>query len=365
MTRRYQHFALEMSLYSGKTRAYLRHKQLPFDERTVRLWTAPWLVRKVGALVLPVLRTPEGEWWQDTADIIDRLEVRHPQRSVLPTGPRQRLAASVLEAWGDEFWLPSAMHYRWNFSENLDRLLRPEAGDNLMPFAPRFIKNLLAEKVAMTPQSFLPGLGVKPPQWDTIVNWTEFHCDALDAHFAQYPYLLGGRPCLGDFGLIGPLYAHLGRDPYPARELVGRRPHLQAWVQRMQQPEGGTPGEFLPDDAIPDTLLPMLTSAFEEFWPLLTGSLDRYREIAGDIGPGRRLPRLLGPVTVPMRGRPYRLRGRSFLLWKWQRMQAVYEGLTVAERHSCDAWLTALGAADRFATPPPRVRRMALHVMPD
>ena len=31
-----------------------------------------------------------------------------------------------------------------------------------------------------------------------------------------YPYLLGGRPSIADFGFMAPLFAHLGRDPVPA-----------------------------------------------------------------------------------------------------------------------------------------------------
>ncbi len=364
MSHPYIHYGLEMSLYSGKTRAYLRHKGLPFEDRTVRLWTGVRLTRKVGALVLPVLRTPQGEWLQDTASIIDTLEVRHRERPILPATPRQRIAASVIEAWGDEFWLPSAMHYRWNFQENIDALLLPEAGDNMLPGAPRPLKNWLATKVAMTPQSFLPGLGVKPEQVDTIVAWSEALCDALDAHFAHHPYLLGGRPCLGDFGLIGPLYAHLGRDPYPARELIGKRRHLQAWVHRMQHPpQGGESGDFLADDAVPETLAPIFASVFGEFWSLLRGSLERYWERADSVEAGHRIPRLLGPVTVPMAGRPYRQRGRSFLLWKWQRMQSVYNALSPADRQVASAWLERLGAGDAFSQRLPKVRRSAVHIV--
>src|SRR5262249_42374495 len=150
--------------------------------------------------------------------------------------PRQRIAALLLEAWGDEFWLPSAMHYRWNFPENYE-LFETEGGKNLLPLAPRFVRDRLIEKSANLMRSFLPGLGVTEEQRSTIEPWTPSMCDARDAHFAQLPYLLGTRPSYGDFGLIGPLFAHLGRDPYPKRELIAPRRNLAAWVARMQQPE--------------------------------------------------------------------------------------------------------------------------------
>ena len=57
--------------------------------------------------------------------------------------------------------------------------------------------------------------------------------DRLEAHFRVSPYLLGGRPSIGDFGMIAPLYAHLGRDPYPASLMKRRAPHCYRWVERM------------------------------------------------------------------------------------------------------------------------------------
>ena len=37
----------------------------------------------------------------------------------------------------------------------------------------------------------------------------------LSAHFDSHPYLLGGKPCVGDFSLAGMTYGHLYRDPVP------------------------------------------------------------------------------------------------------------------------------------------------------
>ena len=38
------------------------------------------------------------------------------------------------------------------------------------------------------------------------------YLEALNTHFEQYPYILGWRPSIGDFGPIAPMYAHLGRS---------------------------------------------------------------------------------------------------------------------------------------------------------
>ena len=88
------------------------------------------------------------------------------------------------------------------------------------------------------------------------------YLDALNAHFEQYPYLLGWQPCVGDFGLLAPMYAHLGRDPHPARLMQQRATRVYRWVERMNRADQDAPEyfiagtDFLADDEVPETLLP-------------------------------------------------------------------------------------------------------------
>ena len=85
--------------------------------------------------------------------------------------------------------------------------------------------------------------------------------------------MLGSRPCVGDFGLLAPMYAHLGRDPYPARLMQQRAPAVYRWVERMNRPNQdaaeyfGMRTDFLDDDVIPKTLLITLKILSEDFIP--------------------------------------------------------------------------------------------------
>jgi glutathione S-transferase len=359
-------YAWPLSLYSGKVRAYLRYKGISFVEKPIRAWTFRTIERKTGANVMPVLVTPEGEWLQDSSAIMDRLEQRFPQAPVLPATPRQRVAAYVLEAWGDEYWLPAAMHYRWNFRENFERLFRQEAGDLLAPLAPRFVKDRLADGIAAKLRGFLPGLGVVSAQINTIEAWTEGMLDRFDAHFEQQPYLLGTRPSYGDFGLVGPLFAHLGRDPYPRRTLIEPRRHLAAWVARMQQPEQPRGGEFLSGDRIPPTLAPVFEAIFTEFWPSLAAIQDEVRRALPTLRNGRGFRRSLGEIEFPMGARRYRRLATPYSLWMAQRALDAYRGLAPAQQLSVDAWLaTVSGAKAMQLAIEPRLTRMALRVAPE
>ena len=360
----YTFYGWHLSLYSGKTRAYLRYKGIAHVEQPPRAWTMRTIRRKTGATVMPVVVTPEGEWLQDTSHIMDRLEQRFPEPAVLPATPRQRIAALLLEAWGDEFWLPSAMHYRWSFPENYP-LFEHDSGGQLLPLAPGFLRRRLAAGTAAAMRSFLPSLGVEPAQAAAIERWTEAQLDLLEAHFARHPYLLGTRPSYGDFGLIGPLYAHLGRDPYPRRVLMGPRPHVAAWIARMQEPPAPRGGEFLANDEIPDALAPLFRGMFAEFWPMLEQTQAQVQKALPQLQPGRRLSRALGEIRVPLDAHELRRRAAPFSLWMAQRPLDAYRALDVDGRASVEAWLAGVGGAGamqlRIA---PRLERRGLHVVP-
>lgn len=366
MNNSYTLYAWPLSYYSGKARAYLRYKAIPHREKPVRFWTFKTIKKKTGATVMPVVVTPEGEWLQDTSYIMDRLEQRFPESPVLPVTPRQRLAALILEAWGDEFWVPSAMHYRWSFHENFEKVFQPEGGNDLMPFAPRFIKNKLIATGAGQMRSFLPGLGVAKGQLRLIETWTERTLDLLEAHFSKYSYLLGTRPSYGDFGLIGPLFAHLGRDPYPKRVLMGPRPHLAAWIARMQQPENPLGGQFLDHDEIPHTLDPVFESIFSEFWPYLKKTQEQLHAAVPQLEPGRGFPRSLGTIEFPTAGQPFRRQAFPFSLWMIQRALDAYRQFSDDDKQRADAWLNSVGGRDAMQLQiKPRLKRLALHVAPE
>jgi hypothetical protein len=51
----------------------------------------------------------------------------------------------------------------------------------------------------------LPVLGVTPETIPGIEISTKRFLGNFDAHLAQHRYVLGDAPCIGDFGLMGPL----------------------------------------------------------------------------------------------------------------------------------------------------------------
>ncbi|HSW12059.1 MAG TPA: glutathione S-transferase family protein [Solimonas sp.] len=366
MNKPYVMHGWHLSFFSGKTRAYLRYKGVPFVDHEVDALTLMWKIpRKTGAAVMPVVVTPEGEWLQDTKDIAEAIERRFPQAPVLPSTPRQRIAAMLIEAWADEWWIPVAMHYRWVYPENY-ALFEADGGNALLPGFPRVVKNRLVAYAANKMRSYLPAVGIVPEQYAVMERWTENMLDVLDRHFQHMPFLFGTRPSVADFGLIGPMYGHLARDPWPKRELVEPRPHLKRWVERMNAPQPCS-GEFLADDAIPDTLQPVFDALFGEFYPMVSGIRDEVLKALPSLPPERRrLPRALGPIEFPMGQGRYRRDAMPYTLWMMQRVFDSYRALDAAGRAAVDAWAATQGAPEAMRLDiGPRLKRVGLHVALD
>ncbi len=352
-------YGAEPSLYTGKIRSYLRKKGIPFEERNAWFPRYKAVMRIVGRPVIPVIETPEGDIVQDTSEIFDFLEAKYPENPMVPEGPRQKLVSYILEAFGNEGMSKPAMHYRWNFpDDNFPWIFREFARasgpqtpmDEAAPFAMPF-----AEKM----QSYLPILGINDKTIPLIEEAYMELLDLLNEHFRLNPYFLGGRPTLGDFGMIAPLYAHLGRDPYPSDLMKKTAPFVYRWVERMNASDDGMgefcdmPRETLADDEIPETLFPVLKLIAQDFMPevitLVNTISDRVRREGikpGDPVNPQGKPGAWGKITVPYRGLEIDVALRPFVQWVFERGLKVYEGFEGGDKASVDALLKQTGLYD-------------------
>jgi hypothetical protein len=318
-------YGSEVSLYTGKIRAYLNYKQLPFTEVLSTVSVYKKIIRpKTGVTFIPVVKTPSDEYLQDTARIIDYFEAQARvitqadtntnNLSVVPKTPAQHLVSELFALWGDEWLVIPAMHYRWN-KDNFP-FIYEEFGQVVTPKAPKFVKAYFGKKLAKKFQGFVPLLGITEKSIPHIEDWYEntvLHY--LNEHFATHNYLLGDKPCTGDFGLLGPLYAHLYRDPAPKQLMDKLAPNVAAWVKRMNNPSAekhtsaaasndNNPASnptFLDNDEIPATLLPLLKDMFAQQWPVLKNTseaLSHWREKnANNENTSRFIPRTIGQLS--------------------------------------------------------------------
>ena len=179
--------------------------------------------------------------------------------------------------------------------------------------------------------------------------------EALDAHFAASPYLLGGRPATSDYSLIAPMFAHLGRDPKPLALMQQRAMNVYRWVERMNRPEpdrldfveNGEPqfgDAFFADDEIPETLAAMLRQIAIDFVPetvAVAEFINGWIERQDDLAPGTPIERGVGQapfevegVTIHGLAQPHRF----FLL---DRAQKAYDALSLEDRAQVEQTLSA------------------------
>ena len=357
MTDTHTLYAAEFSLYSGKARSYLRYKRIPFDEVLSSLSVyRQTIVPMTGVRFIPVVKTPDDRYLQDTSHIIDTLEAEFSQHSVMPDGPCQRLASLLLELHGDEWLLMPAMHYRWNH-DNFPFIF-DEFGRTLFPRWPRFIRRVLGKRIGARFQGFLPLLGITPSNHHAIEDWYEKDfLPALNRHFAEHDFLLGGRPSIGDFGLIGPLYAHLYRDPCPGALMRRDAPAVAAWVERMNQPTDHC-GEWLADDEVAESLTPIFKRMFAEHWPVLTSTATRLGQWAQE-NEGPAIPRRIGEHQFSINGVEETRAVLPYSIWKMQRPLDYYRSLSGEARQQADAFLQRVGGLDALQFQlPARVTRV-------
>jgi len=335
-------YGSEHSLFTGKLRAYLRFKGLTFEERlATREVYKTIILPKIGAPIIPVLETDAGEFVQDTTEIIDFLEARHPQPSVYPAAPVQRLVAMLLEMFGDEWLIVPAMHYRWSVIDQQYDFVMSEFGRLSSPEASYAEQISLGERLSKPFRGMLPALGVTPETIPGIEAAYLKFLDQLEQHFAQHPFLLGSRPSIGDYGFMGPLYAHLARDPVPQAIMRERAPAVYDWVQRMNAPVPCS-GEFLAGDEIPETLIPILQTLCEDQLPdVLDVVAQNSRWLAANQGGS--IPRFLGMHPFSFGTARGERVISSYVQWLFQRPWHHYQTMDADSRANADALLARIG----------------------
>ena len=347
-------YAITHSLYSGRARSYLIKQGIQFRELSTGHESFKAEVLPKGKLpTIPTLVTPAGEVIRDGAAIIEHFEAARG-RPCRPAGPRQQIISALFDVIGSDGLLRPAMHYRWNFAdENLafvryhflysqrDTPQRDEKTEHMM------------NRMRHVAQIW----GVTEQTRELVETLYLEYLDALSAHFEHYPYLLGWRPCIGDFGLLAPMYAHLGRDPYPARLMQQRAVRVYRWVERMNRADQDAPeyfragSDFLADDEVPDSLLAVLKIIAEDFVPETRAAAATINEWLAANAPEEGAPseRMLGQCQFNVRGQTMTSVAQPYRFYLLQRVQEAYAAFEAGDRKRVDEMLAACGMADILA----------------
>ncbi len=344
----YTLFGAKISLYTGKIRSYLVYKGIDFEEITASLKVYKnVIVPNTGVRFIPVVKTPAGQYIQDSAVIIDTLELVHLQRPVFPAKAKQLLVSKLFEIFADEWLLIPAMHYRWNKGQ--DDYVYAEFGKTIFPGLPGFMQRFLGRRAGARFKGFVAMLGIDENTITAVEQWYEGDfLPALDTHFGAHDYLLGGVASIGDLALMGPLYAHLYQDPESGKIINTIAPNVAKWIERMNTPPEQL-GSWLENDEIPETLVPILTRIFAELFPVLqstVGLLETWRQqnSATDI------PRFIAKHGFRIGDARGERVVTPFSQWKLQRLLDVYHGFDANEKAAVDAFLCTINGLTAMQT---------------
>jgi glutathione S-transferase len=327
-------YGAPFSLYTGKARAYLIKQNIPYRElvnATDHYFNA--VLPAVHRWRMPTLEIPGEAVIQDGTIIIDHFENQPGIESALPLTPRQQTVALLFDLIGMEGLLRPAMHYRWDFPDYNDRFLELSFATTVPPGTEDPFAQARNGMDSM--RAACKAFGAVPETFAVVEALFEELLDLLDAHFLQVPYLLGGKPSIGDFGLIAPFYGHLTRDPYPSAMIKKRAPRVFRWAERMNRTEsdmGEFPNQtetFLDNDEIPDTLLAVLRKIAEELVPETKAAADCINQWLDTHNPatGGPVERGVGFGEFEIRGTKISALAQPWRFYLLARMQKAFEQL--------------------------------------
>lgn len=235
----YRLFGIEMSPYSVKVRAYLRYKKIPHR----------WVVRSMDQMgefgkyaklpLVPCLVYPDGTGMQDSTPIMDKLEAENPGMPVRIADQALDFLSALIEEYADEWCNKHMFHYRWYYEPDADSAALRIAQEMMPPGSPAGAAGQMAPslKQRMVPRLSFVGSGRDNTGNAALIERSfERTARILDGHLAHRPYLFGGRPTMGDFGIYGQ-FKELLSDPTPGAWLRANAPHLIDFVGRMESPQ--------------------------------------------------------------------------------------------------------------------------------
>ena len=251
----YRIIGAEMSPYSVKLRSYFRYKAIPHQ----------WVLRNAASQaeyekharmpIIPLVVTPEGTGLQDSTPVIDAMEKLFPEPSIHPDDAVAGFVSALIEEFGDEWGNKWMFHYRWahdvdqiSAAGRIARMRGPAADEEKHAAFAGQVRARMVDRVWFVGSNALTAPQIEAGFIDML--------GLLDLHLADRPYLFGGRPAFGDFGLWGQIY-EMWTDPTAGAIIGGGAPHVLDWVHRMLWPKAE--GRFEAWSRLEPTLMPILT----------------------------------------------------------------------------------------------------------
>ncbi len=254
MTDTYRIFGAEPSPYSVKVRSYMRYKGIPHD----------WVVRSMDKMeefqryaklpLIPCVVAPDETAMQDSTPIIETLEEKFSDLSIMTGDPAADFISALIEEYGDEWGNKHMFHYRWTYEPDQKATAKWIASET-MPNASEEERSGIETMLLDRMPKRLFFVGSSEETLEQIEGSFKRLLRLLEDHLRNREYLFGGRPAMADFGIWPQLY-ELSIDPTPRKVMLSGFPAVLEYVERMIFPEAI--GEFETLENLMPTLGPIL-----------------------------------------------------------------------------------------------------------
>lgn len=192
-------YQFELSQYSEKVRLILDYKGLPYRKIEVIPGIGQVeLFQLTGQRKVPVLKDG-NQIVADSTEIAKYLDRKYPERSLIPTDPKQRGLCLLIEEWADESIGVKSRKVLFNAlsqDQNLRKSLLPTA-------TPDIVRSL----VEVVPTDLLKvlgfGVGYGPDAVNSATADLKQDLEALCLLLSDSSYLVGDQPTLADLAVAG------------------------------------------------------------------------------------------------------------------------------------------------------------------
>ena len=338
----YKLYGSPMSLYTGRVRSYLIKNRIPYVEEphATSHYHKVVLPKAGGRRGIPTIEFPDGRVIRDGVAIVDHFESLNDNLHS-PSTVRQSAVSRLLDAIASEGLLRPCMHYRWNHDQSNREFLQFHFEtiykDHANP------TKMAADRMQEIRENVNPAWGVVPETHDLIESMHVALLTKLNQHFSKYPYFLGSKPCIADFGMMAPMYGHLGRDPKPLALMQEYAVRVFRWTERMNRPEPDfgefefEKEEYLSNDEVPETLIEILRHFAVDFVPETNAAchaINKWLQENPSVESGQEAQRFLTMCHFEVDGVQISSVAQPFRFYLLARLQRIYEDADESEQNS-------------------------------
>jgi glutathione S-transferase len=233
----------------------------------------------VKAQVIPVIRTPDGSWTNDSTPFLLGLEGEG--RALVPAEAKLQFVCLLIEDMADEWFMKAMFHYRWAYPEDAGWCANWIMFDSL-PNAGREGVERNAAMIRSRQISRMALVGCTPETAPVIeASWKRTNKALESMATGPTRFLFGDRISLADIALYGQLKV-MSVDPTPMAWLRAETPYLYRWLD-LADDASGLEGDWLePGAAIAAApVKALLAQAGDTYLPFLKANADALAAGAG------------------------------------------------------------------------------------